>query len=655
MKQAAGEPSQVDLLVRDEQIRQHRLTLPATVAGSALLALIVAIVQSRAMGVLPAAGWLLTVALVLGTRIAVYHWHEHADPAHQQAQVWIRRYRLLSFAHGLVWASACYWLFPDADLSHQLFLAFALSGICISSLSGYAFDLRAALMFCLPLLLAMLLRMLMLGTDIGVELSMIGMLFIVYVLAIALRANRTMREAVALRGTQAWQLADVHRSHAQLQRAEALAGLGSFSLDSATGGLTWSDGHFRLWGLAPGSVVPDRALFLAGVHPDDRERVARCLQDTIDGRRIADCLYQVCWPDGNVRHMLGRSEIQHDAHGKVVAITGTVQDVTQQTLTEASLVEKQQLLSVMQQTTQLGFWFVGPDGRTTGVNPALRAMLGRSADAALTDSILDCVDTGYARRLRLSLSGADVSGEPAVLVDVNRADGTVIHCLAHETALVDASGQVTGLLVMLSDLSAIERARAAQHVSEFVVNSVNDMVSVTDLEGLYHFVNDAWCTRHAMRREQVLGRPLAELLPAVASAQRSEALRKCIEGQQLQVVRAEVDYPQLGLRSMETTMTPYLTSDTQVRGVVAVTRDVTEQEATRAALAQSLDNLQRAFNATTDGMVAYDAADPVGQLLFANDRFFEIWNMPLPAAQATRHDVMAAAEKLFVDAPWAAD
>lgn len=637
-------------LVRDEQVRQHRLTLPAAVVGSTLLGLIVAIVQSRVIGVGPASAWLLVLALALVARIWVYQRHERADPEHRQAQRWVGRYRLLSLGHGLVWALAAYWMFPETDLAHQLFLVFALAGICVSSLAGYAFDLRAALLFGLPVMLAMLLRLLALGNDTGMMMSAIGVLFILYMLAIALRANRTMREAVALRGVQAAQLTDVRRNHAQLQRAETLADLGSFALDCETGTLYWSDGHFRLWGLEPGSVVPDRARFLAGVHPDDRDRVTMQLQQAIDTGAAPDCRYRVCWPDGGVRHVFGRSEVQHDARGRVVGITGTVQDVTQQTLTEARLHEQQQLLSVMQQTTQLGFWFVGRDGRTTSVNPALRTMLGRSEEALMGESILDRVDASYARRLRLSLSGADVSGEPGSLVDVSRGDGSVVRCLAHETALVDAVGRVSGLLVMLSDLSAMERARAAQHVSEFVVNSVRDMVSVTDRDGRYRFVNDAWCASHGKRREEALGRLLPEVMPSAVSDQRSEALRQCVANRQLQVVRAELDFPRLGRRTMETTMTPYLTSDTQVRGVVAVTRDVTEQEATRAALAQSLENLRRIFNATTDGMFAYDAADPSGQLLFANDRLFDMWQMPArPAQMVTRSDVMAASAKLFVD------
>ena len=64
----------------------------------------------------------------------------------------------------------------------------------------------------------------------------------------------------------------------QLHRAEKLARLGSFDWDPVSGELSWSDGHFRLWGLEPGRVTPTYALFRQGVHPEDIEGLEAKLQ-----------------------------------------------------------------------------------------------------------------------------------------------------------------------------------------------------------------------------------------------------------------------------------------------------------------------------------------------------------------------------------------
>ncbi len=89
----------------------------------------------------------------------------------------------------------------------------------------------------------------------------------------------------------------------QLRHAQEIAHLGSFDWNPASGDLRWSDEHFRLWGLAPGTVTPDYALFRSGVHPDDVVRLEEALQAAIKGGRWYACKHRVVWPDGSVRHV----------------------------------------------------------------------------------------------------------------------------------------------------------------------------------------------------------------------------------------------------------------------------------------------------------------------------------------------------------------
>jgi len=79
-------------------------------------------------------------------------------------------------------------------------------------------------------------------------------------------------------------------------------------------------------------------------------------------------------------------------------------------------------------------------------------------------------------------------------------------------------------------------------------------------------------------------------------------------------------------------------------------QDITDQRAAAEALKQTLNNLQRTLEATGDGIFAYDGSDTSGKLLFANDRFFEIWKIPPEEAPKTgRAEIIAAARKLFID------
>ena len=78
--------------------------------------------------------------------------------------------------------------------------------------------------------------------------------------------------------------------------------IGSFSYSSAVPRWTWSDGMFALHGMAPGDVVPTRALFLSHVHPEDREHVGEVL-DAADGQPHG-CAYRLVDLSGQVREVL---------------------------------------------------------------------------------------------------------------------------------------------------------------------------------------------------------------------------------------------------------------------------------------------------------------------------------------------------------------
>ena len=124
----------------------------------------------------------------------------------------------------------------------------------------------------------------------------------------------------------------------QLRHAQEIAHLGSFDWNTVTGELRWSDEHFRLWGLVPGAVTPDYALFRAGVHPEDVAMLEEVLQAALAAGRRYACQHRVVWPDGTVRSIQGRGEVMVDAQGRAVRMLGTVRDITERVASEAALI-----------------------------------------------------------------------------------------------------------------------------------------------------------------------------------------------------------------------------------------------------------------------------------------------------------------------------
>ena len=82
----------------------------------------------------------------------------------------------------------------------------------------------------------------------------------------------------------------LRRSEARLALAVELAGLAPFEWDPQTGVLNWDAKLKAMWGLPPDAPV-DVGVWLAGVHPEDRERVGAALAACSDP--AGDGTYQV--------------------------------------------------------------------------------------------------------------------------------------------------------------------------------------------------------------------------------------------------------------------------------------------------------------------------------------------------------------------------
>jgi PAS domain S-box-containing protein len=126
-------------------------------------------------------------------------------------------------------------------------------------------------------------------------------------------------------------------SERQLRHAQAIARLGHWSVNLESGELVWSDEIYRIFGRDPAEFHPSYDNFFACVHPDDRARVKESEQQSFrTGRHSID--HRVLRPDGAVRWVHEEAELERNASGTPLRLTGTVQDITDRKRTEADLV-----------------------------------------------------------------------------------------------------------------------------------------------------------------------------------------------------------------------------------------------------------------------------------------------------------------------------
>jgi signal transduction histidine kinase/ActR/RegA family two-component response regulator len=142
---------------------------------------------------------------------------------------------------------------------------------------------------------------------------------------------------VARRGS-AQEAADGARERllADLEEAQRLARLGSWSLDPRTDEANWSRQLYEIFGRDPSLGPATGDALLAYLHPDDRERAAAGYADAFAGMRPFELDYRIIAGDGVERtvHAVGREDAARPS-----CYVGSVQDVTDQQRGQRELLD----------------------------------------------------------------------------------------------------------------------------------------------------------------------------------------------------------------------------------------------------------------------------------------------------------------------------
>lgn len=125
-------------------------------------------------------------------------------------------------------------------------------------------------------------------------------------------------------------------SEAALNRAQAVAHIGSWRLDVTRNILTWSAESHRIFGIPEGTPLTYES-FLACVHPEDRTMVDRAWQASLRGAPY-DIEHRIIVGE-QTRWVRERASLEFDAGGRLLRGVGTAQDITERAWAEAEIVQ----------------------------------------------------------------------------------------------------------------------------------------------------------------------------------------------------------------------------------------------------------------------------------------------------------------------------
>jgi PAS domain S-box-containing protein len=172
---------------------------------------------------------------------------------------------------------------------------------------------------------------------------------------------------------------------------------------------------------------------------------------------------------------------------------------------------------------------------------------------------------------------------------IEQPDGSRVPVLMNVAPLMTSSGAVEGAVCSFQELTERKRAedalRASQAELQSVINRTPFML-VRCGRGLdYRFVSEAYAQMIGLKREDFIGKTIAEMLGAKGFNALRPHIEEVLQGNAIEF-ECEIDFPKIGTRCLYIAYRPEMDADGNVDGWIASLLDITAQK--RADRARSL-------------------------------------------------------------------
>jgi two-component system cell cycle sensor histidine kinase/response regulator CckA len=140
----------------------------------------------------------------------------------------------------------------------------------------------------------------------------------------------------------------LRESEWKLKEAQRLGRIGHWEFDLGTQQVRWSDMVFALYERDPKLGPPSAEEEAAYYSPEDAERVHNSARHTIETGEPYKLDVRVRLPGGRHADVVATGVPVMDAHGRIIRLLGTVQDVTERKQLEAQLLQLQKMEAIGQ-------------------------------------------------------------------------------------------------------------------------------------------------------------------------------------------------------------------------------------------------------------------------------------------------------------------
>jgi PAS domain S-box-containing protein len=303
------------------------------------------------------------------------------------------------------------------------------------------------------------------------------------------------------------------------KEAQRVAHIGHWELYPEIGTPVWSDEIFRIFGLNPQEKEPSFTDHETHLHPDDWPLLNNAVTLASTEGTPFDIIFRIVRPDGEIRwtHAIGTTT--KDEKDNVTKLFGTAQDITERKRTEEALRESEQKYRMFVETANEGIWAMDAEHRTTFANQRMSEILGYTTREMLGKPV-EFFMYVEDRQDHDAKMGQRKKGLGNIYERRFRCkDGREVLTQVSATPILDSEGRFAGSHALFTDITERKRAEEALRESTELFKAVFEqaggycmILQPTD-SGIPTILdaNEATCKTHGYTREELIGRPVADL------------------------------------------------------------------------------------------------------------------------------------------------
>lgn len=388
--------------------------------------------------------------------------------------------------------------------------------------------------------------------------------------------------------------------------------LGGWRVDLDTLQVSWTEGMAAIHELPPGTSPT----YLGGINyfaPEEQKSAQKVFEDCAKQGIPFNNVRDLITAKGNrvqVRSM--GVPVRNDA-GKIVAVQGAMQDITELTVAQKKAYELDRRLAETLENIGDAFYMLDREWRFTYLNGKAEDLLQRNRDDLIGRGVIEQFPEIGGSVFETNYQSAFDTGATVRFEQFYPPLNRTFRVTAHPTP--------NGLAVYFSDITEELRQIEQLRLLEAAVEQISDIVIITDDakrddsgNATITYVNDAFERITGYSREEAIGRTPKILQGPKTQRSELDRIREAVET--LSPVRAElINYTKSGQEYwLELDIVPLANEEGMVTHSVSVQRDITDRRRAEEALRLSETRFRLIAEAAGNAVWDWDIAE--GRLLW---------------------------------------